>query len=456
MLVVAAIAAAATACQVNQVMWAPCAPAADGNPTGADATYVLVCRNGRWEPIMTIQEYLRIRRGEWVIIGPLPQPPADPPEADPPPPPPKVVEITAGALHSCARYDDGTAKCWGSNDSGQLGNPSPTTWAPVPVNLDRIAHLVAGGQHTCAIRTDTTLWCWGRNTSGELGRGDNVGTVNPNPTPAPVMKGPNPLDGVIDVSTGDTSTCAVVDTGRVYCFGLNFFGQLGTSTNLGTFNPNSSPILVAGITAVEAVAGFADHTCALRSNDAVSCWGDNLYGQIGSGDTTSSWSPIGVNSLGIEEVAVGSLHTCAATTNARARCWGNNLKGQLGTAVNDGTHNPTTSPVEVPGLVDVGDITSGREHTCTRTTAGRVKCWGFNGFGQLGRVIIGSDHSSAPTLVDGLSDVVSVEAGSDHVCALTSSGVASCWGDNVAGQLGRSTNFGVNGANHGPLAVAGL
>ena len=454
--VVVATAAAATACQTNQVMWAPCAPAADGNPFGADATYVLICRNGRWEPIMTIEEHLRIRRGEWVIIGPLPQPPAENPPAAEPPPPPEVVQIAAGSHHSCARYDDGTAKCWGNNSLGQLGSAAATTWTPQAVNLNGIAWISAGGEHTCAIRTDTTLWCWGRNTSGELGRVENVGTINPNQAPAPVMKGPNALDGVVHVATGDTSTCAVVDTGRIYCFGGNFFGQLGTNVNLGTGNPNSSPILVAGILDAEKVTNHADHTCALRSNDTVSCWGDNLAGQLGNGNTTASWSPVGANSLGIDEVSVGYMHTCAATWNARARCWGRNMDGQLGTAVNAGTNNPTSSPTEVPNLTDVGDITAGEEHTCTRTTANRVKCWGNNEYGQLGRSTPGADYSSTPAPIDNFNDIETVVAGRDHTCALSTTGAVSCWGLNVSGQFGRFPNFNLVNPNPTPWAVVGL
>lgn len=455
--------ATAAACQVNQVMWAPCAPAADNNPFGADSTYVLICRNGRWEPIMTIEEHLRIRRGEWVIIGPLPPPPAQQPPVEqppanppPPPPPPRVVQIAAGSHHTCARYDDGTAKCWGSNSFGQLGSVGDTAWTPRSVNLNGIARIIAGGEHTCAIRTDTTLWCWGRNTSGELGRADNVSTLNPNPTPAPVMKGPDPLDGVEDVTTGDTSTCAVVDTGRVYCFGGNFFGQLGTNTNLGTFNPNSSPILVAGIVDAETVTNHADHTCTLRSNDTVSCWGDNLAGQLGNGNTNSSWSPVGVNGLGVDEVVVGYMHSCAETWNARARCWGRNMDGQLGTAVNAGTNNPTPSPTEVPNLTDVGDITAGEEHTCAGTTVDRVKCWGNNEYGQLGRSTPGANYSSTPVLIDNLTEVATVVAGRDHTCSLSTTGTVSCWGLNVSGQLGRFPNFNTMNPNPTPWAVVGL
>ena len=473
----ASIAAAATAlagllsaCQVNQVMWQACAPAADGNPFGADSTHVLVCRDGRWDPIMTIAEYLRIRQGERVTIGPLPSPPADNPPQDPgpqdppqdpapeppPPPPPEVVEISAGALHTCARFDDGTAKCWGGNAYGELGSAGATIWTPRTVNLTGITKLAAGGNHTCAIRNDTTLWCWGRNVSGELGRLTNIGTNNPNPAPAPVMLGGNSLSGVVQVSAGSSSTCAVLNTGRIYCFGLNFFGQLGVNVNVGTFNPNPTPQLVGGILDATSVSVFADHACARRSATTVSCWGDNMFGQLGNGNTNGGWSPVGVNGLGVDGVSAGYLHTCAATWNARARCWGRNSTGQLGTAANAGTNNPTSSPVEVPNLTDVSDISAGFEHTCVRTTANRVKCWGNNSVGQLGRSTGLAAYSSSPALIDGLTGVASIAAGADHVCALNTTGVVSCWGLNGSGQLGRSANFNTMNANVAPVAVAGL
>ncbi len=235
---IAVSAAILAGCQLNQVMWAPCAPAADGDPFVADSTYVLFCRDGRWEPIMTIEEHLRIRQGEWVVIGPLPQPPADnpppqdpppqdPPPQQPPPPPPNVVEVSAGASHTCARYDDGTAKCWGNNQYGRLGSAGANTSTPRTVGLTGITQISAGGGHTCAVRTDTTLWCWGVNSVGQLGNGTDYGTQSSHVSPLQVMVGAAPLSGVVKVSAGSNSTCAVTQTNRVWCFGSNNTGQLG-------------------------------------------------------------------------------------------------------------------------------------------------------------------------------------------------------------------------------------
>ncbi len=463
--VATALAGVLSACQVNQTMWAACAPAEDGNPFGADSTYVLVCRNGHWEPIMTIGEYLRIRSGEWVEIAPLPQQPQDPP-ADPapepqpdPPPPPKVVEVTGGTRHTCARYDNGTAKCWGMNARGQLGSAGAgSTFTPRAVDgLFGASQLDAGGRHTCAVRSDTTLHCWGSNRYGQLGRPDNSGTENSNPAPAPVMLGAGALTGVVQVSAGESSTCAVLNTGRIYCFGINQYGQLGNNTNLGTADPNPAPALVAGIVDATQVSISTDHTCARRSNGTASCWGRNNYGQLGNATTNDSAAPVSAGAMiGVNGVVSGLTHSCAVTWNARAKCWGLNAEGQLGNVTNSGLFLANSSPLEVTGLTDAAALSSGTDHMCTRTTTARVKCWGLNNYGQMGTITFGGGPNAVPTLIPPLTEIVSLGAGGAHTCAVSSSGAVSCWGLNLDGQLGRSTNFNTVNANVLPVAVAGL
>ena len=194
-----------------------------------------------------------------------------------------VIGSAVGGFHNCALLSDRTVRCWGRNQDGQVGNGDNTTDArtPQPVSgLSGVAALAAGGYHSCALMPDATARCWGRNTRGQLGDGSSLQWSS---TPVPVSG----LATAVAISGGFYHTCALLQDGTVQCWGDNDSGQIGN-----TLAYSSVPMTVAGISNAVGVSAGAYHTCALLADGTARCWGRNSNGQLGNGATTNSSSPV--------------------------------------------------------------------------------------------------------------------------------------------------------------------
>jgi alpha-tubulin suppressor-like RCC1 family protein len=276
------------------------------------------------------------------------------------------------------------------------------------------------------------------------------------PSGAAGRLGELPSTGVaIAIATGSTHSCLLTSARGVKCWGHNNWGQLGN----GTTTDSLSPVDVSGLTsAVISISVGGYHSCALLAAGGLKCWGYNGAGQLGDGTTTDRLTPVSVSGLatGVTNVAAGFFHTCARTTADGVKCWGQNAYGQLG----DGTNMERDVPVDVSGLTSgVTAIAAGQYHSCAVTSAGGAKCWGNNGSGQVGDGTRFNTRS-VPVDVVGLSGTARLAAGFSHTCALTSTGGVKCWGDNSAGQVGdgtadvRLTPVGVSGLASGVAAIA--
>jgi alpha-tubulin suppressor-like RCC1 family protein len=336
------------------------------------------------------------------------------------------------SFHTCALTTSGGVKCWGQGNSGQVGNGTYAD-SPTPVDVtgltSGVAQITLGDYHTCALTTNGGVKCWGRNLDGQLGNGTQISSA----LPVDVI---GLTSGVAQISAGESYTCAVMTSGGAKCWGGNYSGELGN----GTYVNSAAPVDVTGLTSgVAQISTGEGDTCVVTTSGGAKCWGYNGTGQLGNGTYGDSATPGDVTGLasGTFQIRVGSSHVCALTTNGGAKCWGDNYYGELGVGAFP-TAYPYGSavPVDVSGLTSgVAQISPGGLHTCALTTSGSVQCWGYNIYGSLGN---GTNvNSAAPVNVIGLaSGIAQISTGYFHACGLTTGGGVKCWGYDGNGELG--------------------
>ncbi|MCG8420012.1 MAG: carboxypeptidase regulatory-like domain-containing protein [Proteobacteria bacterium] len=256
-----------------------------------------------------------------------------------------VVQAAAGGHHTCAVLTGGSVSCWGYNEYGQLGyghtnwigdNELPSSAGPVSLGGTVVA-LAAGAYHTCALLDSGDVRCWGLNQSGQLGYG-HINSIGDNELPS--SAGPVSLGGtVVALAAGEYHTCALLDSAQVRCWGYNLYGQLGyghtNSIGNNELPSSTGPVSLGGT--VVALAAGAYHTCALLDSAEVRCWGLNESGQLGYGhinwigdnELPSSAGPVSLSNPVIS-LDAGEAHSCALQDTAELYCWGYNWYGQLG------------------------------------------------------------------------------------------------------------------------------
>ena len=390
----------------------------------------------------------------------------------------KSLSLHSGT-HACVLSTAGTVKCWGTNDSGQLGlgdtlprgagaGQMGDALPAVFTGLARITDVAAGTGSTCVIGSNGEVKCWGRNDNGQLGAGDTVnrgilpGDMGPSLPLVPLGVGRRALH----LALGTNHTCVLMDDGNVRCWGNNEAGQLGVGdtatrgdqpSELGDGLPTVN--LGTGRTAV-AIGSGAEFSCALLDNAQVKCWGSNALGQLGLGDTVSRGQTtnmgdnlpavnFGTNAA-VASLSVGQTHSCVLLTNGQVKCWGDNSYCMLGlgdqanrgSAANQmGTALPSVQLGTGRIATQVG---AGWGGACVVLDTGALKCWGYNYYGGVG---VGDgtnrgctsgqmgDALPAVSLGSNAGTVLQVHMAGVYACALLQGGV-KCWGYNDEGNLG--------------------
>jgi alpha-tubulin suppressor-like RCC1 family protein len=352
----------------------------------------------------------------------------------------KTKAIKAGANFSCALTTRGGVLCWGHNAFGQLGNGT-TVSSDTPVAVigltRKVTSISLGGYHGCALTTKGAVKCWGEGTGGQLGNGTMTNSATPVQVSGLTKK-------VRVIAAGGSESCAITRKRAVTCWGENTYGQLGN----GTTTDSTVPVKVRlGSARGKSVTVGGGHACAITTKSRLRCWGLGGSGQLGTNTITDSSVPVPVYALSkAKAVTAGATHTCAITTASKLRCWGANTFGQLG----NGTTANSSRPVAVSGLGKVKSVSPGQNHTCALTSKNAARCWGYNLFGQLGNTT--TTNTPVPQPVAALGNARALAAGDNHTCAVTSKSRAKCWGYNGFGQLGNGTNTDAAA----PVGVTGL
>ena len=251
-----------------------------------------------------------------------------------------ATQISAGGNHTCALLASGEIKCWGRGNEGQLGDgvsrsvASGNANASIPVDVDistigTVSQISAGYSHTCALHVNGKIWCWGSGESGELGNKPDGSLQNTGDVSWMSSIQVLNINTATQISAGLYHTCAVLFDGGVKCWGRGESGQLGNGSTPST---QVTPVKVSGITTAVQVSAGGAHTCAVLEDKSVWCWGRNASGQLGNNLSTSNQAtPVQVIGTGlVKQVSAGRDHTCAVREDNVSLCWGKNASGQLG------------------------------------------------------------------------------------------------------------------------------
>lgn len=374
-------------------------------------------------------------------------------------------QVTAGNDHACALTTTGRVRCWGSSSDGQLGygnantigdNELPYTAGDVNVG-GFVTQICAGYIHTCALLNTGAVRCWGDAPYGQLGNNDWSNDIGNNETPASV--GDIALGGTAtQIACEGYSTCVLLTTGNVRCFGLNGSGNLGYNNTTDVGNGIGPSILVAGDVpvgaAVSKIAMGGSNTCAILTDGNVRCWGTggrngnnsavNVGDGVGPTIIANGNLPLGGTAT---QIGVGNFHSCALLTTGAVRCWGEDGAGQLGYGVGNigdgvGPSIIATGDANLGGTVST--LVVGDQINCAILASGQMKCWGYSFEGEIGINVSSASRShatSSPVFLGTGLTFRQVDSGFRITCAITSADRVRCWGSGASGKTGYgSTN----------------
>ena len=344
---------------------------------------------------------------------------------------PDVVAVDAVDMSACALGTDGRVFCWGKNVLGELGTgdarPRIVPASSNDLMAFRKVSLSTGGGHACGLDINGHAYCWGGRDGGRMGDGLDGQSWSHSFTPIAVSGGM----AFTDIATGGDHACAVAADNSAWCWGYNLRGQLGTGDSLERLVPAK----VAGVTLFKSITAHQLITCGIAIDDSAWCWGDGFSGGLGNGTTAATNVPVAVSGqLRFASLQLSLWSTCGVTTAGDGYCWGSNVVGELGAGL---TSDVELEPVPVAGGIKWKNISPGLLVTCGVATDGTGYCWGGNDWGERG-----DGDSGPPRNVPGpvAGDLVFQSIDVDwHSCGVTVDGDVYCWGPGFYGSIGDGT-----------------
>lgn len=375
--------------------------------------------------------------------------------AAPGPAPVTWTQVVAGDSFSTGLRSDNTMYSWGVNPTGQFSNNATSTTAVSTPQADTLTGVTSGQTITSigattssssnatllAVDSAGSMYGWGYNNTGQTGVGNTT-------SPLKLLTKLTAFAGktMTQTAAGLLHSVGLDSTGKVYTWGDNTYGQLGNGTTTSSVTPVTvTGGALAGKTVTAVAAGFF-HSLALDSTGKLYSWGDNTYGQLGIGSTTQQNSPVAVSTSGvlsgktIVAIAVGGRLSMVLDSNGQLYAWGQNGSGEVG----NGSAGVQSSPVAVStsGVLSgktIKAMSAAYGKAMALDSTGQVYAWGSNTYGQLGDGT--TTNRNTPVAVTGLSGVTikSISSSYTHSLAIDSAGAAWAWGLNTSGQLGDGT-----------------
>ncbi len=334
--------------------------------------------------------------------------------------------VLVGNFHTCALDENSHLFCWGANEYGEAGNGSydEEIYSPCAIGDMRWKQIAPGNDYTCGITQDDDLYCWGRSFWGQTGTSQSE-TNDGVHVPTQVVQGGKWKD----IATGTEHTCGIKTDGTLWCWGTNYSGQLGVGEQ---GDLKSRPIKVATDIA-DWVSVDVDYqqSCAIRSTGAMYCFG-RLYNEEFNFDQFKK-EPVPVfEGTTWKAIALGQEYRCGVQSDDGLYCWGKNNDGQLGF----GQRNANYKKMQRIGSDTWKQVAAGELHTCGVTLSGELYCWGYQQGGRLGNGKNVKEHALTPQKIGDHNNWISVSVGEWHTCALNQEGEIYCFGTNDYGQVG--------------------
>ena len=368
---------------------------------------------------------------------------------------PTEVVDAGGALPPISDTDAG-------NDPGGWNSEDSDGGVFVP-DGDHVQEVQVGSQWTCVRWSTSSVECFGINKWGQLGLGwwDGIAEDSTNPTPEPALI-PSERT-VVALETGNTSTTVTTESGELYCWG----GCPHRRPSNTQGQNKHTPEVVSGITSTQPAKTGWGHSCVIREDGNLECWGSNWFGGLGTGDDVfpANGGPVMVDGVSnVTQLAVGYHHTCALQADGKLFCWGWNHRYQVATPMDDEEVCPNSdsyscvlSPREIQGLdSDFIDVAAGVNNTCVITeAAGKVYCWGDNQSGAIGNGMHQPfAREGEPIETEELGQrAVKLSLGTTYALVILADGSVKGWGQNSYGQLGTGNTV---SPQNSPVGVQGL